>query len=123
MAEIAELAELASDLANAGRTVKGTVSELVLDTGTQIAGTMKDLVPVASGETRDTIDVFEAGSDRKAGPGSTDIEVGPTTWWAHLPERGTSNMAPQPYAGPAFDRHVPEFLKDVLEVASDDALW
>ena len=118
-----DIAQLASDFQKAQKQVKRMVSEVVLDTGEQVAVTMRELAPVgATGVLKATIDVFRAGGTMGAATGDLDIEVGPTVWYGHFPERGTAHHAPRPYAGPAFDRHVEGFVKDVFDVAAD-TLW
>jgi HK97 gp10 family phage protein len=118
-----DIAALAADFARAGQRAKGALSEVVIDTGDKIVATGKELAPVASGDTRDSIGLWRSRSDRPAQAGDLDVEAGPTTWYAHFKERGTVKMAPQPYMGPAFDRHVEGFVSGLLDVASDDLLW
>lgn len=47
------------------------------------------------------------------------VTVGPTANYGHFVEYGTSQMGPQPYMGPAFDRNVPLFEKAARLAASD----
>ncbi len=122
-----DIDRLSSDFEKAQKQTKRLVSEVVLDTGEKIAGTMRELAPVgATGDLKGTIAVFVAGRKASmtwhAAKGDLDIEVGPTVWYAHFPERGTAHHAPRPYAGPAFDRHVEGFVKDVFDAAADN-LW
>jgi HK97 gp10 family phage protein len=123
---VTDLDRLSSDFVRAQKQTKRLVSEVVLDTGDQVADTMRELAPVASGDLKATIDVFQAGRNAAmtmhAAPGDLSVDVGPTVWYAHFPERGTSRQSPTPYAGPAFDRHVEGFVRDVLDVAADN-LW
>jgi HK97 gp10 family phage protein len=120
---VTDIDRLASDFQKAQKQAKRLVSEVVLDTGDQVADTMRELAPVgATGDLEATIDVFRTGGTMVAATGDLDIEVGPEVWYAHFPERGTSHHAPRPYAGPAFDRHVEGFVREVFDVAAD-TLW
>lgn len=129
-----DLDRLSSDFIRAQKNSKRLVSEVVLDSGEKMASSMRQRAPVASGDLRDSIGVFGAsktvtdpyGGKTKvplsAAPGDLSVEVGPTVWYAHFPERGTSRQAPKPYAAPAFDEHVEDFVAKVLDVAADN-LW
>lgn len=121
-----DIDRLSSDFEKAQKQTKRLVSAVVLDTGDRVADTMRELAPVASGDLKATIDVFVAGRKARmtmhAARGDLSIEAGPTVWYAHFPERGTSQHGPTPYAGPAFDRHVEGFVRDVLDVAAEN-LW
>jgi HK97 gp10 family phage protein len=124
---VTDIDRLASDFQKAQKQAKRLVSEVVLKTGQQIAGTMRELAPVgATGDLKATIDVFVAGRKERmtwhAAKGDLNIEVGPTVWYAHFTERGTSHHGPKSYAGPAFDRHVEGFVREVFDVAAD-TLW
>jgi HK97 gp10 family phage protein len=119
-----DLRGIARDLERAGAQAERAASKSLLGTGGKIRDTGKQRAPVGrTGDTQRSIDVFAAGSDRKAREGDLDVEVGPTTWYAHFPERGTSQRGPRPFMGPAFDEHVEEGVRDLLRIAADDLLW
>lgn len=115
-----DLDALASDLGKARQATDRFVSKVVLDYGDKIADTMRQNAPVASGELRDSIGAEVAG--RGVFAGGISVDVGPTVWYAHFPERGTSRQSPRPYAGPAFDQHVEGFVREIFDVAADN-LW
>ena len=47
------------------------------------------------------------------------VEV--TSYYATFQEFGTSKMAPNPFMGPAVDRHAPELYKEIEGLADDIA--
>jgi HK97 gp10 family phage protein len=119
-----ELSGVAGELSAAASRVGRASSEVLLGQARKMRDTGKQLAPVGrTGDTRSTIDVFAAGTDRKARLGDLDVEVGPTTWYAHFPERGTVNRGPRPFMAPAFDQHVDDVVSGLLRIAADDLLW
>lgn len=118
-----DLAAIARDLDRAASRAEREVSQSLLRTGDRIKDAGKQNVPTASYKTQESIDVFATGDSRKARPGDLDIEVGPTTWYAHFPERGNSRHAGVAYMGRAFDSNIEGGLKNLFDVAADDLLW
>lgn len=49
---------------------------------------------------------------------SLEAEIGPTLFWAHIPERGSSQQAPRPYMGPAADKHEGPFAKRLADLGA-----
>jgi len=91
--------ELKADLGKLSARAIPTAMQAVAKTAHDIEATAKTLAPVDTGNLQGSI--------------STDIkgltaEIGPTASYAIFVETGTSRMAPQPFMGPAFDRHAPE---------------
>lgn len=72
----------------------------------------KAFAPVDTGALRNSISTDLSG---------LSAEIGPTVNYGIYVELGTSRMAPQAYLGPAFDRHVGEYV-DALTRAASDAL-
>lgn len=98
LADFSEVAKLAADLGKAGAKAGALASVAVRKTALDIEASAKAVAPVDTGNLRNSI--------------SSDIaklhaEVGPTAAYGVYVEYGTSRMAPQPYLGPAFDRHAP----------------
>lgn len=71
--------------------------------------------PVDTGNLRASI-----GRDLMFGSGSIAGEVGPTAEYGAYVEYGTSVMGPQPYMGPAFDRHSAAFTEALAAMRGGD---
>lgn len=75
----------------------------ILDVGADIGIELsQELVPVASGETRDSINK-SPGVIEKGHRGEWSIRFGPTTFYAPFLEYGTRFMAPRPFTIPGGD--------------------
>lgn len=90
-----------------------------------IAEAAKQLVPVASGELRNSIVVStkltrrQLGQHEKAGPNDVEVFVGPGALpQAHLQEFGTFKEPPQPFMRPAWDAEKENTLKGIA-----DEMW
>ena len=71
----------------------------------------KELVPVDTGDTKNSIEV-------RPGPGDMEAEVGPTTDYAPFLEFGTRRMAARPFMVPAAEAERGPFmaaLKAIVE--------
>lgn len=84
--------------------------------GYDIEATSKVLVPVDTGTLKSSIHTDVHGG---AGQGFVEVEVTASTDYADYVEYGTSEMSPQPFMNPAFDKHAPN-VADVLLDASLD---
>lgn len=94
--------QLQADLGHLSARAVPVASRAVAKVAHDIEATAKVLAPVDTGNLQSSI--------------STDLgvlsaEVGPTAEYGAYVEEGTSRMAPQPYMGPAADRHFPELDK------------
>ncbi len=80
-----------------GRVTKAVV-EAVRESGKAVADTARGLAPKRSGRMARSI-------TSKVTTRATDVtaEVGPTAFYGHFVEHGTSRMAPRPFLGPALD--------------------
>lgn len=90
-----------------GAAPYGVLSQALTATRKVAADTKRDAqaaCPVDTGNLRSSI-TFET----RALAASVWGEVGPTASYGAYVEYGTSRMAPQPYMGPAFDRHAETF--------------
>lgn len=94
-------------IAMAERMVKAA-AQAERDGAEDVQEDMRAFVPVDSGRLRDSIRVEEAGSGLNVGPGD---EVD----YAMYVEYGTSEIAAQPYAGPAADRARSAFVGTVRD--------
>lgn len=111
------LNDLVVDLA-AEATVTPERSRVVVQASARaIRDTMESFAPVDEGEMRESISY-----ETKLLPGGATAEIGPTATRDGFPypmavEYGTSRMAPQPFAGPALDRHSSDFVTAMLQVS------
>ena len=89
---------------NAGREA----DEVVGRVAEKVAAAQRDMAPVDTGRTRDTI------SAQRVAPG---VWVsGTETPYARHVEYGTSRMPPQPFIAPAGDRYADELVDAVADV-------
>ena len=93
----AALTRAAASVEGLGRLVVGRVGKRALDTARRAAP--RDTGRLARGL-------------RLKVKGERAI-VGVTNFYATFQEFGTSRMAPNPFIGPAFDRHAPELVREV----------
>lgn len=106
-ADARQLASLATDLTKAAKNVQPVASAAVRKTAADIIRDAQIATPVRTGNLRSSIT-----ADIADYPAVVSAEVGPTASYGAYVEFGTSKQAPQPYLGPAADRHVP-----ILETA------
>ncbi|MCT1689868.1 HK97 gp10 family phage protein [Brevibacterium sp. p3-SID960] len=106
-ADTRQLTSLATDLTKAAKNVQPVASAAVRKTAADIIRDAQIAAPVRTGNLRNSIT-----ADITDYPAVVSAEVGPTAEYGAYVEFGTSKQAPQPYLGPAADRHVP-----VLETA------
>lgn len=71
----------------------------------------KILAPVDTGNLRNSIS-SDVDNTRTGASGV----IGPTANYAGYVEFGTSRMAPQPYMGPALDRHADPFERAIAQI-------
>lgn len=110
--------KVARDLETAPARAQALVSAIVVKTLADIEADAKTLVPVRTGNLRNSIS-RELTGDTFAGSGSTfGGEVGPTANYGRFVEFGTSRMRPRPYLLPALARREPGFLAAIKAVPS-----
>lgn len=95
-----DVAKLAADLGKAGAGAVGKAAIVVRKAATDIERDAKILAPVDTGNLRNSIGAVVRG---------LRAEVGPTAEYGVYVEHGTSRMGPQPYMGPAAERHTAPF--------------
>ena len=105
--DVSELRGLERDLEKGAGKVEELAPLVVKKSALDIEATAKINAPVDTGTLKSSI--------------SSDIdglsaEIGPSTDYEAYVEYGTSRMAAQPYMGPAFERHVPAFVKALGQV-------
>lgn len=115
-ADFSELHALAVDFARAGATVGSRASAVLRKTLFAVEGDAKIMAPYEFGTLRDSIGTTITGDGRFA---AMSGEVGPTVDYGIWQEIGTEVMAPQPYMGPAFDRHVGPYVAAMGATATE----
>jgi HK97 gp10 family phage protein len=118
MIEMNELNRLAVDLGQASITAPLKASAAIRKTAFDIVGTAQTFVPVDTGATKNSIHAT-SGDARPLGAGSLAANIGPTTEYAPHLEFGTVNMAPHAFMGPAADRHTPDLVQALGQLAAD----
>lgn len=116
--DTSQLNRLAVDLVKVTGTMGAATAEVIRKTAADIERDAKILCPVDTGFLRNSITTSFTGDGRTA---SMEAEIGPTAEYGRFVEEGTSTHAPQPYMGPAFDRHVPVMVS-ALELLTRDIL-
>lgn len=105
------LNRLAASLTQAGIDAIPAADVVVRKTSADIKRDAQALAPVDTGFLRGSI-----GYETKRGLTSSEGVVGPTAEYGAYVEDGTSRMGPQPYMGPAFDRHVDNFVDGITAI-------
>lgn len=105
---------LAADIAQAARTTGARAQVVVRKTAIDIESTAKNLVPVDTGNLKGSIGHSDLRSVGRSG--SLGAEIGPTASYGVFVEMGTTRMAPQPFMGPAADRHGPAFEQAMAQL-------
>lgn len=110
-----EVKHLSIDLSEAPARSRRRAGQVVRRTVLAIERDAKLIVPVDTGNLKNSIssDIQEA---------SLSGEVGPTAHYGHYVEEGTSKMSPQPYMRPAADRNTPGFERAMGQIAEDSVL-
>lgn len=103
-----QLNALAVDLHGAGIRAQAGAPVVVSKVAHEIEATGKELCPVDTGATRNSIYTSVEGAN---------AAIGPTTSYAPYVEFGTSRMAPEAFMGPALDRHGHELVDGLSQLA------
>lgn len=111
--ESSSLKRLALDLHAAPARTRARISVVVRRTAFAVERDAKLLVPVDTGNLKNSI---------TTNVGEFDAEIGPTANYGHYVEEGTSRMAPQPYMGPSAERNAPKFEAAMAQVAHEGVL-
>ena len=112
-----DLRRLAADIQRAARTTGQRAQLVVRKTAKDIEATAKNMVPVDTGNLKGSIGTSDLRTVGRSG--SLGAEIGPTADYGEYVERGTSRMAPQPYMGPAADRHAPAFEQAMAQLGQE----
>lgn len=103
-AETQELNALSASLGWFSRSLLPRAEVIVRSTASRIQRDAQIEAPVDTGNLRSSIG-FGVRKTRY----SVSADIGPTANYGGFVEMGTSVSAPQPFMGPAFDRHAPGF--------------
>lgn len=118
--DASEVRALGSRMQSAGGRIGAKASAALRATALAIQNDAKALAPVGdTGDLRDSITVRVTGDGRT---GTMAVEVGPTIEYGFYQEFGTSDMAPQPFLGPAFDANAPKYTAALATIAESEAL-
>ena len=115
MADVTDMYRLAADLAVASVTSQLKGGNVIAKVAGDIEATAKQLVPVDTGATKNSIGV---DMDLTAGNVLT-ADIGPTTEYAPHLEYGTVQRGPDPFMGPAMDMSTPAFVAAVAALGGD----
>lgn len=118
---ISDLNTIAVDLVAESGAVTARASVVVRKSAFDVEATAKQLVPVDTHATQNSIFASEPGG-APLGPTSLNAEIGPTTDYAPFLEFGTSRMAPYAFMGPALDRHSADFETGMAAVVEGPIL-
>jgi HK97 gp10 family phage protein len=108
------LRKLSADIAKAAKTTGARAQAVVRKTAIDIEGTAKQIAPVDTGNLKGSIGHSDLRTVGRSG--SLVVEIGPTASYGVFLEQGTSRMAPQPFMGPAADRHTPGFHQAMAQL-------
>jgi HK97 gp10 family phage protein len=115
--DASDLRRLAADLQRAGPETGKRAQVVVRKVARDIAADAKRMAPVDTGNLKGSIghsDLRTVGQS-----GTLSAEIGPTASYGEYVELGTSRMAPQPYMGPAADRHAPGFEQAMAQLGME----
>lgn len=109
MSNFSELLKLSADLGKASYEVTRKAQTVVAKTAHDVEATAKSLAAVDTGAMRNSIGTTISG-------GGLTAEISPTVDYAIYNEYGTRLMAPQPFMGPALERHSGPFMQAVAKL-------
>lgn len=107
--DFSEIARLEVALDKATAKTQTMVKAAAKKTGLDTVTAAQALVPVDTGNLKNSIGVDFDSDDY-------GFEAGATANYGGYVEFGTSRMAPQPYLGPAFERTSEQFVKAIESI-------
>jgi HK97 gp10 family phage protein len=107
--DLSQVHALARDLRSAGDTIDATARVVVAAGGHRVLATMQTRTPVDTGFLKSSESVDVDG---------LHFEAGPTADYGEYVELGTSRMAAEPYAGPAFDQELPTIIDALADAGA-----
>lgn len=110
-----DIRKLAQEFGAVPVRLRPLTKKVVQKTALDIERDAKLKAPVDTGNLKGSI----GHSDLRLGGTDYSVEIGPTANYGVFVERGTSRMAPQPYLGPAADRHEGPFAQAMAQIAEE----
>lgn len=107
--DVSEVYGLARDIKAAPAKVRARAETVIQVGGHRVLATMQVRTPVDTGNLKSSESVDIDG---------LRFEAGPTADYAEYVELGTSRMAAEPYAGPAFDQELPGIIDAIGDAGS-----
>lgn len=107
--DTSQVHQLAADMRRHADETEAKAEEIVAKVTHDIVATAQAIVPVDTGNLKNSIGAEVSGLTGEAGP---------TAEYGAYVEFGTSRMSPQPYMGPAFDMNEPKFEASLGELGS-----
>ncbi|MGC0237280.1 HK97-gp10 family putative phage morphogenesis protein [Arthrobacter sp. SD76] len=111
------LRKLAADIKKAAKSTGARAQVVIRKTALDIEATAKSIAPVDTGNLKGSIGHSDLRTVGRSG--SLAVEIGPTASYGIYLEMGTSRMAPQPFMGPAADRHAPSFEQAMAQLGAE----
>lgn len=102
--DVSEVRDLAADMKRNAARIEPMAKLIVAKTGHDLVAVAQTIVPVDTGNLKNSIGVDVNG---------LEFEAGPTADYGWYVEGGTSRMHAEPYMGPAADRVLPQ-VEDAL---------
>jgi HK97 gp10 family phage protein len=107
--DLSEVHALARDLRAAADTIEPKARVVVAAGGHRVLATMQTRTPVDTGFLKSSESVDVDG---------LRFQAGPTADYGEYVELGTSRMAAEPYAGPAFDQELPSIIDALADAGA-----
>lgn len=115
MIDVKEINDLAVDMNESSALAAVEVLTILAETAKEIRSTGRHLAPRVTGHLARSIS-FTIDKTQLA------AEIGPTAWYAHFVEGGTSHSPPHAFMGPALDQHTPDFVRRLVELQAVERL-
>lgn len=110
--DASELTAFAAGLERKAKAAEFLVRGAVRKTTVDIAADAKASAPVDTGNLRNSIQTSSAGSNAQVAQGIVQARAN----YSKFVEFGTSRTAPQPFLGPAGDKHMPKLEEAVGQI-------